>query len=170
MSFSYFHRWWLSGTKATNRSDMTGYPEDGAFLEKKSPWQKRDWIWCWMICSQGRGSCAIRQQYRWSSMSTLRWEKISSHDSEQCWKSCTLFRVWNDIFEMWDLTKRQCRIRESVDDMRDLTKRQSGIRETLTGSGIWPKDSAGLGKTLTGCGIWRKDRVGFGKTLTVCEI
>ena len=132
---------------------MTGYPGDGVFLEKKSPWQKRDWIWCWMICFQGRGSCAIRQEFRWSSMSTLRWEKISAHVSEQCWKSCTLFRVWKGIFEsgIWP---------------KDI----AGFGKTLTGCGIWPKGSARFGKTLTGCGIWPKDRAGFGKTLTGCGI
>ena len=132
---------------------MTGYPEDGVFLEKKSPWQKRDWIWCWMICFQGRGSCAIRQEFRWSSMSTLRWEKISAHVSEQCWKSCTFFRVWKGIFEsgIWP---------------KDI----AGFGKTLTGCGIWPKGSARFGKTLTGCGIWPKDRAGFGKTLTGCGI
>ena len=153
MSFSCFHRWWLSGTKATNRSDMTGYPEDGVFLEKKSPWQKRDWIWCWMICFQGRGSCAIRQEYRWSSMSTLRWEKISAHVSEQCWKSCTLFRVWKGISGcgIWLIDS-------------------AGLGKSLTGCEIWLKDSPRFGKTLTGCGIWPKDRAGFGKSLTGCDI
>ena len=150
---------------------MTGYPEDGVFLEKKSPWQKRDWIWCWMICFQGRGSCAIRQEFRWSSMSTLRWEKISAHVSEQCWKSCTFFRVWKGIFEMRDLTKRhcgireningmrdltkrQCEIRENVDGMRDLTKRQGGIRENIDGMRDLTKRQCGVRENVDRCAIW----------------
>ena len=120
MSFSCFRRWWLSGTKATKRSDMTGYPGDGVFLEKKSPWQKRDLIWCWMICFQERGSCAIRQEYRWSSMSMLRWETISSHDSEQCWKCCTLFRVRKGIFE----------VRDSGKHWRDAGFDQKSVRDS----------------------------------------
>ena len=150
---------------------MTGYPGDGVFLVKKSPWQKRDWIWCWMICSQGRGSCAIRQEYHWSSMSMLRWEKISSHDSKQCWKSCTLFRVWKGIFAMRDLTKRRCGIRENIDGMRDLIKRQCGIRENVDAirdltkrpcgirenvDGIrdLTKRQCGIRENVDGCGIW----------------
>ena len=57
---------------------------------------------------------------------------------------------------IWDLTKRQCGIRENVDGMRDLTKIQCGIRETLTGSGIWPEYSAGVGKRWRDTGFDQK--------------
>ena len=148
---------------------MTGYPEDGVFLEKKSPWQKRDWIWCWMICSQGRGSCAIRQEYHWSSMSTLRWEKISSHDSEQCWKCCTLFRVRKGIFEMRDSGKHwrdagfdQKSVRDSGKRwrMRDLTASREAEFAKRQGCGLRKRIMFGIAMTeVRNAGFsWKRSR------------